>query len=171
MIQLKRCKQTYLRQATKIPNLTKETIKNVNKEDLTRYNRSYQVFKSMRGTSMYYEEAKKNVMALLRQNGSPSLFLTLSCAEYSWDSLFKEILETIKPSLLFSFILTSTRCVSGVRVSPLIPAPHTNIFSRNIFIRLLTVFLRGILMTPNVTPDTGGLSMGNPGTNHEPWPW
>ena len=96
MIQLKRCKQTYLRQATKIPNLTKETIKNVNKEDLTRYNRSYQVFKSMRGTSMYYEEAKKNVMALLRQNGSPSLFLTLSCAEYSWDSLFKEILETIK---------------------------------------------------------------------------
>ena len=45
---------------------------------------------------MYYEEAKKNVMAVLRQNGSPSLFVTLSCAEYSWESLLKEILETVK---------------------------------------------------------------------------
>ena len=50
----------------------------------------------MRGTSMYYEEAKKNVMALLRQNGSPSLFLTLSCAEYSWNGLLREIIETVR---------------------------------------------------------------------------
>ena len=96
LIQLKRCKQTYLRQATKIPNLTKESMINVKKEDLARYNRSFQVFKTMRGTSMYYEEAKKNVMAVLRQNGSPSLFLTLSCAEYSWEGLLREILETVK---------------------------------------------------------------------------
>ena len=53
LVQLKRCKQTYLRQATKIPGLTKETMQNVKREDLSRYNRSYQVFKSMRGTSMY----------------------------------------------------------------------------------------------------------------------
>jgi hypothetical protein len=44
---------------------------------------------------MYYEEAKKNVMAILRQKGSPSLFVTLSCAEYSWEGLLKEILETV----------------------------------------------------------------------------
>jgi hypothetical protein len=75
LVQLKRCKQTYMRQATKLPNLSKETLKNVKHENLARYNRSYEVFKTMRGTSMYYEEAKKNVMALLRQNGSPSLFL------------------------------------------------------------------------------------------------
>ena len=74
-----------MRQATKLPNITKETIKNIKAADLTRYNRSYEVFKTMRGTSMYYEEAKKNVMAILRQKGSPSLFLTLSCAEYSWE--------------------------------------------------------------------------------------
>ena len=95
LVQLKRCKQTYLRQATKLPNLSKETLKNVKHEDLSRYNRSYQVFKTMRGTSMFYEEAKKNVMAILRQNGSPSLFVTLSCAEYSWDGLLKEILGTV----------------------------------------------------------------------------
>ena len=85
----------YLRQATKLPNLTKENITNVKLENLSRYNRSYEVFKTMRGTSMYYEEAKKNVMAILRQNGSPSLFVTLSCAEFSWESLLKEILETV----------------------------------------------------------------------------
>ena len=82
LLQLKRCKQTYFRQATKVPNLTKESIINVKAEDLSRYNRSYQVFKTLRGTSMYFEEAKRGVMALLRQKGSPSLFVTLSCAEY-----------------------------------------------------------------------------------------
>ena len=85
-----------MRQAQKAPNLTKETILNVNPQDLSRYNRSYEVFKTMRGTSMYFEEAKKNVMATLRQNGSPSLFLTLSCAEYSWTELLKEIFETVE---------------------------------------------------------------------------
>ena len=95
LIQLKRCKQTYLRQASRLPNLTKETIKNVKLADLSRYNRSYEVFKTMRGTSMYYEDAKKNVMAILRQNGSPSLFVTLSCAEFAWEGLLKEILETV----------------------------------------------------------------------------
>ena len=34
-------------------------------------------------------------MALLRQNGSPSLFLTLSCAEFDWPELLREIAETI----------------------------------------------------------------------------
>ena len=64
-------------------------------ENLSRFNRSYQVFKSLRGTSMYYEESKKNLMAALRQNGCPSVFLTLSCAEYDWQELLKEILETV----------------------------------------------------------------------------
>ena len=40
LVQLKRCKQTYMRQATKLPNMTKETIKNVKRGDLSRYNRS-----------------------------------------------------------------------------------------------------------------------------------
>ena len=44
---------------------------------------------------MYYEESKKNLMALLRQHGCPSLFLTLSCAEFDWPELLKEIAETV----------------------------------------------------------------------------
>ena len=45
---------------------------------------------------MYYEESKKNLMALLRQNGCPSVFLTLSCAEFDWPELLKEIIETVQ---------------------------------------------------------------------------
>ena len=44
---------------------------------------------------MYYEESKKNLMALLRQQGCPSVFLTLSCAEFDWPELLKEIMETV----------------------------------------------------------------------------
>ena len=96
LILLKRCKTTYLRQARKLPNLSKNDIINIDNENLTRYNRSYEVFKNVRGTSMYYEQAKKNLMAILRQNGCPSLFLTLSCAEYDWPELLKEIVETVE---------------------------------------------------------------------------
>jgi hypothetical protein len=96
LIQLKRCKTTYFRQATRLPNLNKEDIINIDRSNLSRFNRSYQVFKNMRGTSMYYEESKKNLMALLRQNGCPSVFLTLSCAEFDWPELLKEIIETVQ---------------------------------------------------------------------------
>lgn len=56
----------------------------------------YLVFKTMRGSSMYYEDAKKKLMAMLRQEGSPSIFLTVSCAEYKWKELVRQILETGK---------------------------------------------------------------------------
>ena len=34
-------------------------------------------------------------MALLRQHGCPTIFLTLSCAEFDWPELLKEIAETV----------------------------------------------------------------------------
>ena len=95
LVMLKRCKTTYLRQATRTPNLTKSDVINFRHENLNRYNRSFEVFKNMRGTSMYYEESKKNLMALLRQNGCPTFFFTLSCAEFDWRELLKEIIETV----------------------------------------------------------------------------
>ena len=78
---LMRCKLTYLRQARRLPELTKSHLLNLNYKDLVRYNRSFQVFKTLRGSQMYFEESKKHVMAMLRQLGCPSLFLTLSSAE------------------------------------------------------------------------------------------
>ena len=91
LIQLKRCKTTYFRQATRLPNLNKNDVLNFDREDLRRFNRSFEVFKNMRGTSMYYQESKKNLMALLRQNGCPTLVYTISCAEFDWTSLLTEM--------------------------------------------------------------------------------
>ena len=34
-------------------------------------------------------------MAVLRQNGAPPLFLTLSCAEFDWDDLVHKTYETV----------------------------------------------------------------------------
>ena len=94
LIQLKNCKSTYLRQARKLPNLTKDDVITFEKTNLPRYNRSFEVYKNMRGTSMFYEDAKKKLMAVLRQNGCPSLFMTLSSAQYQWKELVRQILET-----------------------------------------------------------------------------
>ena len=41
---------------------------------------------------MYYEESKKNVMAMLRQLGCPTFFFTLSCADKRWNTNFATIL-------------------------------------------------------------------------------
>ena len=44
---------------------------------------------------MYFEDVKKRLMATIRQNGSPTLFCTFSCAEFHWDHLVKSIYETV----------------------------------------------------------------------------
>ena len=82
-----------MRQARIMPNLTRTEIMNLKHENLTRYNRSFEVFRKMRGTSPYYEHAKKDLMACLRQRGSPNIFFTMACAEYKWDTLIQEILQ------------------------------------------------------------------------------
>ena len=94
LIDLKRSKQTVLRQTQRVQYMSLSDYKNIaSREDLPRSNRSYEAFKSIRGTSPYYEQAKKNLMAILRQRGCPTLFLTMSCAEYKWDELIKEIIQ------------------------------------------------------------------------------
>ena len=107
LVQLKNCKSTYLRQARKLPNLTKEDILTFDKYNLTRYNRSYEVYKNMRGTSMYYEDCKKKLMAILRQKGCPSIFMTLSSAEFQWKELVRQILQTErKTEISMSYVLS-----------------------------------------------------------------
>ena len=44
---------------------------------------------------MYFEAAKKNLMATIRQRGCPTVFVTLSSAEYQWEGLLKSVYETV----------------------------------------------------------------------------
>ena len=70
---------------------------------------------------MYYEESKKNLMSLLRQNGCPSIFLTLSCAEFDWPELLKEICETVY-----------RRKVSNEEIESLSKAEKNKLLSENV---------------------------------------
>merc|ERR1712013_776086 len=93
---MKRSEQTYLRKATRASNLTASKIDEIGKEHLLRYDNAFTTFKTIRGTSMYYQDTKKKLMACLRQKGAPTLFTTFSCAEFEWNSLAKSIYETVE---------------------------------------------------------------------------
>ena len=82
LIALESAVSTNLRQARNTKGLTKECVTNVRMYDLERFNRSYSVFKKNRGTSAYFEAAKKDLFATIRQKGAPTLFVTLSAGEY-----------------------------------------------------------------------------------------
>ena len=93
MVDMKRSKQTFFRKASKSPKLTPSTIQQISKEYLYRYDNAYTCFKSIRGTAMYFQDTKKKLMATLRQKGAPTLFTTLSCAEFDWNELAQKIYE------------------------------------------------------------------------------
>ena len=95
LIEMKRSKATYLRKAAKHPNLTRQVINELKKENLNRNNNVFNVYKNLRGSAPYYQKAKQNLFAMIRQHGSPTLFQTISCAEFEWDHLCKQIYETV----------------------------------------------------------------------------
>ena len=95
MVDMKNSKQIYFRKATKVPKLTAKSVQDISKEYLYRYDNAYTTFKTCRGTAMYYQDAKKKLMAALRQNGAPTLFTTLSCAEFDWNVLVQKTYETV----------------------------------------------------------------------------
>ena len=94
MIEMLRSESTYYRKAGKAQGLTPKILKDITKEFLIRYNTAFSAFKNLRGTSMYFQAIKKNLMAFIRQKGPPTLFVTLSSAEFQWDEMIQKIYET-----------------------------------------------------------------------------
>ena len=95
MVELKRSEQIYFRKATKASNLTPESLQNVAPELLMRYNNAYGAFKTIRGTSAYFQDIKKKLNAFIRQKGAPTLFCSFSCAEFSWNETIHQIYESV----------------------------------------------------------------------------
>ena len=92
-IEMRRGITTHLRKTKSTPGMTKQMYQQMDKENVQRHGGTYMAFKHMRGTSMYFQDAKARLMATLQQNGAPHLFQTISMAEYQWDELFKSIYE------------------------------------------------------------------------------
>ena len=113
-IEIKRSIQTYMRQNRRDPTLkTKENFSSIPRESLLKTNKTYSVYKTIRGTSMYYQAVKKDCMAFLRQKGAPTLFHTITSAEFNWDELFHQVLEfsldrTLSPDEVEKMNITRT---------------------------------------------------------------
>ncbi len=56
---------------------------------LINLNEGYSLYSRMRNTPPYYSHKKKNLLAVVRQEGMPALFFTQSCADTRWPELLK----------------------------------------------------------------------------------
>ena len=50
-------------------------------EDITKLDEGYKSFRRLRGSPPYWEAAKKDMFAMVRQLGTPTWFFSLSAAE------------------------------------------------------------------------------------------
>ena len=66
--------------------LNKET-----KQQIVKYNDGYRIFKNIRSSPPYFEHKKKDLMAMIRQLGIPTLFISLSAADTKWTELLQSI--------------------------------------------------------------------------------
>ena len=81
-----RRKQTKGRKITAKTLLDKET-----KHDIVKYDDGYKIFKNVRSSPPYFEAKKKDLMAMIRQLGIPTLFISLSAADTKWTELLQSI--------------------------------------------------------------------------------
>ena len=65
------------------PRSVHELLHNVNVSDERLEANLCTMLQSVRGTSQYWYKRKGELRCMLRELGPPSLFLTLSCAEYA----------------------------------------------------------------------------------------
>lgn len=73
---------------------------------------SYMFMKTMRGTAAYWKDVLFNLIAMLKNLGCPTLFMTLSANDYHW----KELAKTLKVPL--------ENLPKAVQQNPLITAIH-----------------------------------------------
>lgn len=45
--------------------------------------------KNVTGTNAYWNQARDNLKAIINQNGAPTIFWTLSCADFQWPEFHK----------------------------------------------------------------------------------
>ena len=80
--------------AKKMGNFTAGMFKNYKHsvEELVNKDQSFYFMIQIRGTTAYWKRFEYDVLAMIKQLGCPTFFLTLSCADLKW----KEIPEISK---------------------------------------------------------------------------
>ena len=65
-------------------------------ENLVLTDNAFKLLKNVRASPPFWQEKKKEVMAMVRQLGMPSLFMTLSAAETQWPELIRILYKVLK---------------------------------------------------------------------------
>ena len=80
------------RNQTKGQKITAKTLLNKEtRENIVKYDDGYKIFKNVRSSPPYFEAKKKDLMAMIRQLGIPTLFISLSAADTKWLELLQSI--------------------------------------------------------------------------------
>jgi hypothetical protein len=64
--------------------------------NLLNHDEGYNIFKNIRCSPAYWQNKKKEILAMIRQLGQPNLFLTLSAAESKWPELLVLLMKNIE---------------------------------------------------------------------------
>ena len=72
--------------------ITAKTLLNEqSRNNIIKLDDGYQIFKNIRSSPPYFENKKKNLMAMIHQLGIPTLFISLSAADIKWIDLLSSI--------------------------------------------------------------------------------
>lgn len=65
-------------------------------DSIVRLNEGFHVLRNLRGSPPYWEKAKRDIFAMIRQLGLPTWFCSFSAAETKWTPLLKTLGELIE---------------------------------------------------------------------------
>ena len=82
-----------------VKNNTKYTVEDVMNDtecrNIVRLDKGYYFFKQLRNSPQYLQEKKRELLATVRQNGIPTFFVSLSCADMKWVPLLQCLGELV----------------------------------------------------------------------------
>lgn len=130
--QLANCIFTALRKSKKGTLTVKDILNPEKLQKLCEDDEAYRFMQGITITPGYLERSKKRAMAMIRQLGHPSFFLTLSPKEHHWPELLKLLWETKHNDIIE---IESVNCLSDLEKNELIrsdPVLVTTFFSNRL---------------------------------------
>ena len=73
----------------------KDILGDSERHKLINLDEGYYKFRTIRNSPAYLNKRKKDVFAMIRQLGFPSLFISQSCAETKWPKLLRSLGQVI----------------------------------------------------------------------------
>ena len=93
--------QEQLEKQVNISGMRGSSVRNASGEAVIKLQDLYSVFKTLKGTPKYWQTAKYELMAKVKQLGPFHLFYTFSCGEMRWTEVFISILKRLGHTIVY----------------------------------------------------------------------